>query len=101
MSARAGTTLIELMIVIVVLGVMAGVAVVALRTARQPTDQDVAFARVQQLRQTAVEKGRPFSIEIEVSGHRYAVSAYPDGRVSTVAPLRVDGLSGRGVDVGR
>jgi hypothetical protein len=80
---------------------MASVAVVALRTAKPPSDQDKAFARLQQLRQTAVEKGRPLSIEIEVSGHRYAVSAYPDGRVSTDAPLPVDRLSGRGVDVAR
>jgi prepilin-type N-terminal cleavage/methylation domain-containing protein len=101
MNARAGTTLIELMIAIVILSVMAGVAVVALRTAGPPSDQDVAFARVQQLRRTVVENGRPLSIGIELSGRRYTISAYPDGRVVTDAPLPVDRLSGRGVDVGR
>ena len=98
---RAGVTLAELMVVIVILGVMAGVATVALRRAAPSLAADPALANLAAARGAALAGGTPRTIVVVVREVRYLATAYPDGRVVTGAPLALDRLTGRSPDVGR
>ena len=98
---RAGVTLAELMVVIVILGVMAGVATVAVRRATPLPGTDPALATLSAARRAALTDGTPRTITVAVDGVRYLATVYPDGRIVTPAPLGLDRLAGRPADVGR
>ena len=94
-SARRGVTLAELMVVIVILGVMAGVTGVAFATRTPVPDVDARLARVANARADAVRIGRPVTLPLAVNGASYLVTAFPDGRIVTDAPIPINRLSGR------
>jgi prepilin-type N-terminal cleavage/methylation domain-containing protein len=94
-SARvpSGATLVELVVTIAVLGVMASVATLAIRTA-PPAVDDVAAA-VRRARSDAAERGVPIHLSRADSGRFVDLVAYPDGRVIADSGARVDPLTGR------
>lgn len=93
MSTR-GVTLAELMVVIIILGLMAGVVGLSLRPAAArdagvKNEQEIAAARHQALR-----SGRTVRIQMTIDGRSFTVAALPDGRVLAPTDLRVDALTG-------
>lgn len=93
-----GSTLIELIVTVALLGIVASVAAVALRP---PLAEDGASlsARVRMARRQAIESGR--IIRFRVAGERGESdgTAYPDGRVLMAdSSVAVDPMTGRIVD---
>lgn len=92
---RRGATLVELMVVIVLLGIMAGVAVLAFRPAERPVGREATLAQLMDARRAAITEGKRLTIELVTDGQRHDATIFPDGRVVTSAPLSLDPLSGR------
>lgn len=89
-----GVTLVELMVVLVLLGVLAGVVGLTLTAAPHPSAVDAATAAILAARDSAVRSGRAVTISVVVSEHVHDATALPDGRVITDAPAAIDPLSG-------
>lgn len=95
MTDRAGVTLLELILVLAILGLMAGiVGLVAPRTIAVPKS-DSAAARAMALRASAIRTGRVVTGDVSVRSDVAVVSAYPDGRIVADSALHIDQLSGR------
>jgi prepilin-type N-terminal cleavage/methylation domain-containing protein len=77
---RSGSTLIELLVALAVLGVALAVSSVAFRAEAAPDAAERLELRIAEARRRAVESGRPVTVSLD-SGR--AGTAYPDGRVLT------------------
>lgn len=96
MTSRAGTTLLELVVALAVLGILAGVAGIALRAPAQPDPSAVRASRVAAARRAALETRRPVPLLLESQTGAVEGVAYPDGRVLLAdSALDVDPLTGR------
>lgn len=93
-STRGGVTLLELMVVLVLLGVLAGVVGLTLHTAPGAPAVDPVSATILAARDSAVQTGHPVTVAIVVSGSVRDATALPDGRVITDALAAIDPLSG-------
>jgi prepilin-type N-terminal cleavage/methylation domain-containing protein len=89
-----GVTLVELLVTLTLLGLMAGIAGLALHAAPALPMVEPVLARALAARDSAVRMGHPVSIALAPEGHVYHVTAFPDGRMLTDAPLPIDPLSG-------
>jgi prepilin-type N-terminal cleavage/methylation domain-containing protein len=90
---RAGVTLLELMVVLAILAVMAGLTVVSLDRVSAPapfTDAD----RVADARRNAITLGRPVRVLLRDSAATRSAQALPDGRVIGAAFGTHAGASG-------
>ena len=107
---RNGFTLVEMMIVIAVMALLAGVIVLTFPTDRGPTEAATRFAsRIAAARDQAVTTGRPISAWVSASG--YGFDQLRDGRwerlerrpfdVSDWGPGMEVGLTGAGSSRGR
>jgi prepilin-type N-terminal cleavage/methylation domain-containing protein len=95
-SRRDGVTLVELLVVIVILGVMAGVAGLTFRTARvKPSSSEEALGRIAMARRQAIATGHDVSLSVQIDTGLHAVTAHPDGRVLADSLPALDPLSGR------
>jgi prepilin-type N-terminal cleavage/methylation domain-containing protein len=92
---RAGVTLVELMVVLVLLSVMAGIVAGTwrpeppVRTWPTGAREVVASARVR-----AIESGNNVTVSVLVGDRHVYVTAHPDGRVVGAASLGFDPLTG-------
>lgn len=94
MTGRSGSTLLELVVVLAVLGITAGVAGVALRAADDPDPASLRAAQVAAARRAALEGRRAVPFALTEGGP--AGVAFPDGRVLLAdSALDVDPLTGR------
>jgi prepilin-type N-terminal cleavage/methylation domain-containing protein len=97
-ARRRGVTLVELLVAIVIVGLLAGVAGVAVRRAPAPSETDRLLAAVAGARRAAVRDRRAATIEIRLGGAPYAVTALPDGGVIADRVVReqlgIDRLTG-------
>ena len=94
-KARAGFTLVELLVVLAILGVMAGVVGLA---ARRLDDTDPAAARsaaIADARRRALETRRPVTVEFRDGDTVRWMTARPDGSVRGDTALGLDPLTGR------
>lgn len=98
---RAGVTLAELMVVIVILGVMAAVTGVAFARRAPVRDVDPRNAAIAAARAEAIRSGKPLTIRLGSADSLALATAYPDGRVVTSATVAVDPLTGRSGDGAR
>ena len=98
---RRGVTLAELMVVIVILGVMAAVTGVAFVTRAPVPAADARLARVADARAEAVRTGQAATLQVRLNGETFLVTAFPDGRIVTDAPVAIDPLSGRAMHAAR
>lgn len=90
--SRAGVTLVELMVVLAILGVMAGVVGLAARSLRHIDPAAARSARIAEARRLALETRRPVTLQLD-SGRR--MIAFPDGSVRGDSVLGLDALTGR------
>jgi type IV fimbrial biogenesis protein FimT len=78
-AARPGFTLVEMLVVLVILGVVAGVSVPAIRDLRAADPLEKAASDASTLlaraRQTAVERGLPVRVTLDPATRRYWVRA--------------------------
>jgi prepilin-type N-terminal cleavage/methylation domain-containing protein len=89
-----GVTLVELMVVLAVLGVVAGISGLAVASLRPPVEAELS-ARLQRARGTAVRQGRAVTV---VGENGTKILFLPDGRVIGSG---VDPWSGGVSDAGR
>jgi len=99
MSARSGTTLLELLVTIVVMAIIAGVAVLAIRPPAAP-DGDNPRTIIEAARRRALESGLVVDTSVTIDGVIRAVTALPDGRVIADSVVGVDRLTAAFVDSG-
>lgn len=98
-SARAGFTLVELLVVLVILALLSGVAGVALvRRAPAATWHDHAVEVVARARGDALARGEAVSITVAGPSGALHATAFPDGRVVADSLLGIDPATGRRVD---
>jgi prepilin-type N-terminal cleavage/methylation domain-containing protein len=94
-AARAGFTLVELMVVMAILAVSALVSGLVMRSGgTRPAPADV-YRQLADLRRRAVEQGTSISAVLTDSAGTHAVVALPDGSVVADATLHVDRRTGR------
>jgi prepilin-type N-terminal cleavage/methylation domain-containing protein len=92
-APRAGVTLIELVVALMVLGVISGLAIVTVRRTEQVKLPDPAIVTARRARSEAIATGRAVSFVVGDSTHRRRGTAFPDG--SLVAEgLAADPLTG-------
>ena len=101
MRSRAGVTLLELMVVLVLLSIMGGVVVLSLHAAPAKRAAATDNARVLAARDSALRFGVSVSIVLSDSGGERAATAFADGRVIADSALRFDPLSGHPYDAPR
>jgi prepilin-type N-terminal cleavage/methylation domain-containing protein len=90
---RSGITLIELIVVIAILGVIAGLTGIAMRNADRAAPPSDAH-RIAAARHQAIATGVPVELLLEDGDTARIVRALPDGRVLADAVLDIDALSG-------
>lgn len=86
---RRGVTLIELITVLVVLGILAGVSALSARLGVAPMAANDQSALIRRARESAVRTGHPVTVTSD-GGVAWSATAYPDGRVVTDAPFATD-----------
>ena len=91
---RAGVTLLELMVVLTLLSILAGVVTLSMRPTPHTSSAEKTVARVLAARDSALRFGRSVTVVVSVSGSESAVTAIPDGRVVADPGLGFDLLSG-------
>jgi prepilin-type N-terminal cleavage/methylation domain-containing protein len=94
METRSGVTLVELLVVLTILGVIAGVAGLAVRRAA-PTQADPRRGALAAARRLAIDSARVVSIDVggdTAAGWR--ATAYPDGSVVADTGAGIDRLTG-------
>ena len=87
-----GFTLVELMVVLVLLGLMAGVVGLAWRP--NPASKDNGRDAIARARVQALESGTTVRLQVTLEGQRVTVAALPDGSVIAPAGLHLDPLTG-------
>lgn len=89
-----GVTLVELLVVIMLMGLLAGVVGLTMNSTPGTAALDPATARVMAARDSALRTSHPVTIRLTVEQAAHYATAFPDGRVLTDAPLGIDALSG-------
>jgi prepilin-type N-terminal cleavage/methylation domain-containing protein len=93
---RAGTTLVELLVVLAVLAITTSIAGLAFHSAHvAPTPISVMSARIAAARREAIATGRDVSTTVLLDDRLRAVTAHADGSVLTDSIAALDPLSGR------
>lgn len=97
---RAGVTLIELIVVIAILGCIAGLSGVALRNAERDVVPSAA-QRIATARHQAIASGKPVRVLLADGGTSRIALALPDGRVLADSALTIDVVTGAPRDAAR
>jgi Tfp pilus assembly protein FimT len=99
---RAGTTPIELLVVLAVLGIATSIAGLAFHRAHvAPTPASVMLGRVAAARREAIATGRDVSTTVVLDDQLRAVTAHADGSVLADSVPALDPLSGRFIPDGQ
>lgn len=94
MNTLRGVTLVELLVVLVLMGLVAGVVGLTIHTAQPIMVTDPTFAAIAAARDSAIRIGRSVTITLEVRDAQHEVTASPDGRVAADTALAIDPLNG-------
>ena len=89
MTVRAGTTLVELLVVLAILTVVSSLASVALRRASSARDVDTGD-QVLALRREAITTGHSITRLLRRDSASYVITALADGRVLADSALGID-----------
>ena len=90
-----GNTLLELVVVMAILGIVAGVTELAFQTRSDRRLIEPALARVAEARRAAIERGLAVTVILVRDGDVMIATAHADGTVLADSSLGVDRLSGR------
>jgi len=93
LRTRAGVTLIELLVTLVLLGIIAGVTVLAIRRIDKPRPDDPRVIIADTMRKV-LASGRPALIRILTDLGPASSNVRPDGSVIADSLLSVDRLTG-------
>ncbi len=91
-----GTTLVELLVVLCILGVIASVTVLAIRRFDGPSPDDPAAILAESLR-AAVDTPRTIVVRVAPDGRPLSATLRPDGSIVADSALDADRLTGRTV----
>ncbi len=91
---RRGTTLVELLVVLCILGVIASVTVLAIRRFDGPSPDDPAAILAESLR-AAVDTPRTIFVRVARDGPPLSATILPDGSIVADSTLGADRLTGR------
>jgi prepilin-type N-terminal cleavage/methylation domain-containing protein len=94
-SRQAGFTLVELMVVLVVLGIMAGVTGLAVRALDDTDPAGQRAAAIADARRRALDTRRPVPLTLTAGDTVLRLIALPDGSVRGDTALQLDPLTGR------
>lgn len=94
-SERAGTSLIELLVALAIMGLIAGVVGLALQAAPMRESPGDPYARLTAVRRYVISTGNDTTIVVLSAGRSVLCTAYPDGSVVFSGSLLIDRLSGR------
>jgi prepilin-type N-terminal cleavage/methylation domain-containing protein len=92
-----GSTLVELLVVLAILGVVAGVAGPSFRAEPRRTEIDEVEARVAAARRDAIRSGRSVTVIVFRDGQVMMATAHADGSIVADSALAIDRLTGRHV----
>ena len=90
----AGSTLVEFLVVLAILGVVAGVAGLSFRTERTLVAVDAAGAQVAAARREAIRTGRSVTVVVSREGQVSVATAHADGSVVADSALSIDRFTG-------
>lgn len=93
--ARGGFTLVEMLVVLAILGVMAGIVGLAAGTLDDTDPATVRAARIAEARRQALTTRRPVVIRLADGDSAGGMVALPDGSVRADTSLHLDVLTGR------
>jgi Tfp pilus assembly protein FimT len=93
MTARRGSTMLEMLIVLMLLALIGSVAVMAIRVIERPSPDDPYQIVADSLR-AALNAGRATSVSVLIDGKPVLVAIHPDGSVAADSALRFDRFSG-------
>lgn len=93
-DGRHGLTLIELIVVLAIIGIMAGVVGLALHTAKPVAASDPVRDEIIAAIDSAARIGRRVTITIRSGAGLAHATAYPDGRVVADSALSIDAMTG-------
>jgi prepilin-type N-terminal cleavage/methylation domain-containing protein len=89
---RRGSTLIELVVTLAIMGLVAGMVTLALQRQSPPTVDP--FVRISAARHAALITRRPVTIDLVIDGALMVLTALPDGGVVADTSLHFDRLTG-------
>lgn len=89
-----GTTLLEVLVTVAILGVIAGVTVLAVRRMDPPSADDPRQILAESLR-TVVATGRSAEVRIVVNGVMATAVVRPDGSIVADSSLEIERFTGR------
>jgi prepilin-type N-terminal cleavage/methylation domain-containing protein len=92
---RYGFTLVEMMVVLVILGMMAGVAGLAARSLERTDASSERAAAIADARSRALRTRRPVTLTVQAGDSVRRMVALPDGSVRGDSALGLDVLTGR------
>lgn len=95
--SRRGTTLIELVVSVALLGLIASIATLAARRIPRP-DPTAPATIVADSLESVLSSGRPMTLQFFVDGRPVLATLEPDGSVLADSVLRIDRFTGRSTD---
>lgn len=98
MRSRRGSTLLELVATLAIMGVVAGVVTLALRT---PSASRAERDPVVEARRRAIMTRRPVTVALQHDAEVHAITALPDGGVAADSVHAIDRLTGERHDARR
>jgi prepilin-type N-terminal cleavage/methylation domain-containing protein len=90
-----GVTLVELLVVIALLGLLAGVTGLTLGAAKQVPSASAEVAAASSARRQALERGEPVTVTVNSGSVVRSLTALPDGSVIGDPDLPIERLTGR------
>lgn len=97
-SSRLGTTLVELVVSVALLGLIASIATLAARRISRPDPTAPATIIADSL-ESVLSSGRQMTLQFMVDGRPTLATLKPDGSVLADSLLRIDRFTGRNTGV--
>ena len=94
MKAARAVTLVELLVVLVLMGLVAGVVGLTIHTAKPLPPTDPITSAIATARDSAIRSGRNVTISLQLGEAQREVTASPDGRVAADSSFDIDPLTG-------
>jgi prepilin-type N-terminal cleavage/methylation domain-containing protein len=91
---RLGVTLVELIVVLAIVAIMAGVTTLAFRRADMTPRVAPWVSAITAARRIAIDSARTVSLTVRITDSLYSATAFPDGSILADPGLGIDRLTG-------